>query len=37
LEREHPARIFGWQGAHFVEMLDLIFCELEVQGGEVVL
>jgi hypothetical protein len=37
LEGQHPARIFRWQGADFVELFELVWCELDVYGGDVVL
>ena len=36
LEGEHPAGVFGWQGADFVELLEFVGGEFEVDGGEVV-
>jgi hypothetical protein len=36
LEGEHPAGVFGWEGADFVELLEFVGRELEVDGGDVV-
>lgn len=36
LEREHPSGIFEWQGAGFVELLELLGCQFEVGCGDVV-
>src|SRR5580704_14394238 len=37
LEWKHPAWVFGREGADFVELLELVFGELEFDGGDVVL
>src|SRR5882757_4667269 len=36
LEGEHPAGVLRWEGADFVELFKFVWCELEVDGGDVV-
>ena len=36
LEGKHPAGVFGWEGADFVELLEFVGGEFEVDGGDVV-
>src|ERR1700745_1875808 len=35
LEGKHPARAFGWEGAYFVELFELVGGEFEVDGWDV--
>ncbi len=37
LEGNHPAGVLGRQGADLVEPLDLVFCELNIHGREILL
>lgn len=35
LSRQHPARIFGRKRAHLVELRHIVFIELKLDGGKV--
>ncbi len=36
LEGQHPAGVLGREGADFIELFQFVFCELDLDGGEVV-
>jgi hypothetical protein len=37
LKGDHPAGIFGWKRAYFIEFVDFVFCKLELDSRQVLL